>query len=406
MKCITCNISFNPLKNKPEHILLNSLGGRVSTRKVICGSCNERYGKTIDRKFSESLNMIRCLGFLRTGKGNPPPTLKNICLENGELIDLLPGFIPIQKNFKFETKNLPNGKTSVEFGAGSFEALGKQLNNIAKGVQLSQEELIKKIKGIEISIRRERIADHIPFNFSIGGSDSIKSMAKAALMLWSYKRPTNDTRIDDLKKFVDFINSPSKAENSPNDLEFCKIDSRLIDLKLLTQSNKNFGSFHNIIHVEADESGHLYGVFRLYNICSWVFNFNCVSQIQNHSVSLISNPLENSEWVLEESNTSPLGKEWFESNNYNIAAIKELTGNLTSTFWKESNIKAQENIIDEAILDYFPKDNEIIKKEHIGLLSHEIAAEMTSKIFGFDRTRLISGEKAAERLKRYIKTTE
>src|SRR3954454_10963210 len=46
--CIFCDNELTP-NTKAEHILLNALGGRKTTRRVICSDCNERFGQTIDK---------------------------------------------------------------------------------------------------------------------------------------------------------------------------------------------------------------------------------------------------------------------------------------------------------------------------------------------------------------------
>src|ERR1700747_1977114 len=46
-QCIFCDKALDG-NTKPEHILLNALGGRKTTSKVICSDCNNRFGGTID----------------------------------------------------------------------------------------------------------------------------------------------------------------------------------------------------------------------------------------------------------------------------------------------------------------------------------------------------------------------
>jgi hypothetical protein len=48
-KCIFCENELTG-DTKPEHVLLNNLGGRKKTRSVDCPECNARFGGTIDNE--------------------------------------------------------------------------------------------------------------------------------------------------------------------------------------------------------------------------------------------------------------------------------------------------------------------------------------------------------------------
>jgi hypothetical protein len=60
LKCIFCDHTLGPT-TKPEHILLNALGGRKTARRVICSEWNSRFGSTIDDAFAEQVEIIRNL---------------------------------------------------------------------------------------------------------------------------------------------------------------------------------------------------------------------------------------------------------------------------------------------------------------------------------------------------------
>ena len=47
LKCIFCDRELTE-DTKPEHILLNALGGRKTTRRVDWSGCDSRFGSTID----------------------------------------------------------------------------------------------------------------------------------------------------------------------------------------------------------------------------------------------------------------------------------------------------------------------------------------------------------------------
>lgn len=59
--CIFCN---NPLDGSDEHVIPDSLNGRLHSKNVICSECNSKFGRFIDPVFKEQLNpMLIAFGF-------------------------------------------------------------------------------------------------------------------------------------------------------------------------------------------------------------------------------------------------------------------------------------------------------------------------------------------------------
>lgn len=65
-------------KTKPEHILHDALGGRKTTRRVICSDCNNTFGGGIDRALTGQFEVIRNLFQMRSGSGSAAPTLADL----------------------------------------------------------------------------------------------------------------------------------------------------------------------------------------------------------------------------------------------------------------------------------------------------------------------------------------
>lgn len=64
--CILCKIELS-VGEKPEHILLNALGGRKTTRDVLCSGCNNTMGVGPDKDFAESVAPLRTIANLKSG---------------------------------------------------------------------------------------------------------------------------------------------------------------------------------------------------------------------------------------------------------------------------------------------------------------------------------------------------
>jgi HNH endonuclease len=55
--------------NSPEHILLNALGGRRTTRTAVCSACNAAFGSTIDKALAAQVTVIRNMLQFESGSG-------------------------------------------------------------------------------------------------------------------------------------------------------------------------------------------------------------------------------------------------------------------------------------------------------------------------------------------------
>ncbi|WP_413785677.1 HNH endonuclease [Cognatiyoonia sp. IB215182] len=51
--CVLCKAQLSE-NEKPEHILLDALGGRKTTRDVLCSICNNKMGAGPDKDLAES----------------------------------------------------------------------------------------------------------------------------------------------------------------------------------------------------------------------------------------------------------------------------------------------------------------------------------------------------------------
>src|ERR1700722_2354620 len=57
-KCIFCR---QPLDNSKEHIVPNSMNGRLTSKDIICSKCNNFFGRKLDPVFKKFLNPLLLL---------------------------------------------------------------------------------------------------------------------------------------------------------------------------------------------------------------------------------------------------------------------------------------------------------------------------------------------------------
>lgn len=69
--CYACQKELTKENETEEHIILNALGGKLKSKKLICKSCNSKFGSDIDDKLSRQLQPISTLLNVKRDRGKP-----------------------------------------------------------------------------------------------------------------------------------------------------------------------------------------------------------------------------------------------------------------------------------------------------------------------------------------------
>jgi hypothetical protein len=87
--CVRCDCPIDDSNDSEEHVIQNSVGGRLKVRGFICRACNNQTGETWDAVFAEQTNFLcHFFGIVRE-RGEPPP--QAIVTTAGERLLLQPG---------------------------------------------------------------------------------------------------------------------------------------------------------------------------------------------------------------------------------------------------------------------------------------------------------------------------
>jgi hypothetical protein len=129
VSCILCQNDI-PAKTKPEHILLNALGGRMTVRKVICPNCNSQMGEGPDKDLADSTAFLRNSCNLKAGDGSDAPQLRGL-ETNGEYFDLKPGMQPQMRTEVPLKISVTDQEINVQIQAFSEEQADKLLDGAA-----------------------------------------------------------------------------------------------------------------------------------------------------------------------------------------------------------------------------------------------------------------------------------
>lgn len=163
--CYNCESPLNQINQSIEHIIPNSVGGRLKSKKLLCNSCNKRLGEEIDVEIGRQLNPFMNFFLIdrERGKYNPLKGKTN----NGEEF-ILDGI---------EVKSKP--KISVNDNGVSFNGNDEQdVKNYLKGIlkkhpYLKIDEIIEKAnKG------KYYLNEPININMNFGGEKALRAITK------------------------------------------------------------------------------------------------------------------------------------------------------------------------------------------------------------------------------------
>lgn len=299
--CIFCPQPLDS-STKPEHVWLASLGGRKTTRRVICNGCNELFGNGPDQELANSVAVIRNLMNFPDTKGRPPPDIK-MQAADGTAIVLKPGAIPeLGRTPPFVITELPDGNRSVELRLKPGQDLTTILPHLAGalGVSLEEAELMMRSgTARKISQRIGRQHHHV----ALGGAGPMRSMIKSCLVLWATRFGHSElgkSGYTDAKRFA-----------TTGDPELCMKVGRL-DPRVLPADHPlvvAFGPYVNGLWVSSDASGQVLAHFRIYNTCAWTFTLCDAGGEPGRSIGLAADPSDPVKWD-EFVDTADIAFEW------------------------------------------------------------------------------------------------
>lgn len=71
MNCYVCDVELIKENETEEHIILNAIGGKLKSKKLICKVCNSNFGGRIDDSLAKQLNPIANLLNIKRERGKP-----------------------------------------------------------------------------------------------------------------------------------------------------------------------------------------------------------------------------------------------------------------------------------------------------------------------------------------------
>lgn len=129
MTCLFCN---NQNDNSDEHIILNSLNGRLHSKEIICSNCNNFFGSELDKFGKDFFNPILLLLDFKNASGIKAEDIdgdENYILKRSSKIQQIK---PKISEFKIGDKTLLNIRADKKHAQKLFESQSKKFEKEGK----------------------------------------------------------------------------------------------------------------------------------------------------------------------------------------------------------------------------------------------------------------------------------
>lgn len=391
-KCIFCDNDLTE-NTKPEHILLNALGGRKTTKRVDCSACNGTFGSTIDNEVGKQVAVLRNMLQLDSGTGGAPPMLRKI-QSGGDIINLKNDGTPELVTKPFSVRN-EDGRFQLQITTKSVEEVAPYIPHIAAQLGCSEEQVLQILK-LTTGSYVERRPETVHHALALGGPLAVRSAAKSALVLWATLTGNDEIKSSDYERVRRFVVNGDEDFN----LSCAPLDSRYLPQN--DELQRRFGKFFNLIYVRSNESGRVLAHFTLYNVISWRIVLAEAGGTPSACIGLISNPLDPAEWSDTIADEIDVEFGWLDAPDYSDEFVRARERfEATMRYHAETQGECELNRISA---DVFEKHGVVNEDEPITdpLLRQKIVTEImyrfTLHALGLPYVESVTGEEIVARL--------
>lgn len=247
--CYNCDKQITSQSKSIEHIIPNSIGGRIKSSKILCIDCNTLFGDTIDRDLAKSYgSIVSLLGIKRDRTRDY--TIKNLKSESGELFHLVDGYTPTpsKPTIAITDKNL--------FISARDK---KQLEQIIQGQQRKYPDLeMGDLANAKVA-KDEYLKEKLTIPMSFGGDTNFRAIAKIAINYLKYY----EHNFSGVERLITVMNGSRK-----NDFD-------IHHYPLIEHFHENNNEVLHVIHIKGDATNKsLYAYIVLFSFSSFIVNID------------------------------------------------------------------------------------------------------------------------------------
>lgn len=172
--CYCCKKQLNKENVSVEHIIPNSIGGKLKSSSLLCEPCNKLLGSEIDDELAKQLNFFMNFFMIKRERGKFQPLSGKT--KNGE------EFVLSGTEIKSKPKISVN-KDSVSFSGNDEEDIKLYFKGLLKKYpQLKIEDIIANVKK-----GRYYLNEPISLNLNVGGEKVFRAITKIAVNFYIHK---------------------------------------------------------------------------------------------------------------------------------------------------------------------------------------------------------------------------
>jgi HNH endonuclease len=173
-----------------EHIIPESLGGKLKSKTIICQTCNNTLGSSVDAPFVSQFDFVRNYYGIRSN-GGKPPIIRGLVDGSGTEFDILPGGVPQLTNPKVEKTD-----KEMHFTYRNVAEAKKNLKSIKKKYPKASLQKAEKVTTT---------LGNLKLSISIGGDELFRGIAKVAFEYFAYIHGTGVVQNDEFNRIRNYI---------------------------------------------------------------------------------------------------------------------------------------------------------------------------------------------------------
>lgn len=188
--CYACNIPLTKSNYTKEHLIPNSIGGRLKSSKLLCKTCNTAFGSGIDAELAKQLDSL-CIFINISRERTKSNVIKNVKTETGKTYHLRDG------------KHPEITKPEITYSDGNINVKARNIKEVKQVIAGLKRKYPNLNDNNLIYTTSEYYVDEtFLFNLSIGDDDFYRSVAKMAINTFLHNNGTKSNISDSIIAYI------------------------------------------------------------------------------------------------------------------------------------------------------------------------------------------------------------